>query len=382
MKRPSFRQIKRYLLLSLLTAGVFNFMACRPPASSQPGTTIYFVPNAKKMISLSFDDGPNGIVTANILDILRNFNVRANFFLLGANAISDPEIVKRMAREGHLICNHGFAHQRFDQLSAEAIQQDILASERVISEITGIKPTWLRPPYGINGVGLEDFCRAHGLTIAGWSTDANDWNPHSKQELFELMISQVTAGDIILLHDGHDAHPDVPGRRYLPVILGPILERLIAAGFHLVTLDELTRHAEAPLAQFANGVRLLSLDIQDKPIYPGSSAYIRYFWDRPPDWDPEPCVAFVHFNGPKGYHFQDDHYPPVAHDVRDLRVKRVLKIPTNAVPGSYQIQLGLCDPACPTIARRVAVRSSLACRKGAVIIPNALEIRASAPAAP
>lgn len=369
--------ISRWLMAPVI-AGLLALASCSPaPAPMrppQPGETAYFVPNTNRMLALTFDDGPNGVYTEKILDALKRFNVPATFFLIGTNVVRNPALAKRIAGEGHAIGNHSFTHPRFDWISIRDMEREIIDGANAISNATGVKPTWFRPPYGVNGNGMEGICRNEGLAIAGWSCAASDWNPRSAVEIAEHMITQATPGDILLLHDGFETQ--VGANRQSTVDAVPlILERLTKEGFRFVTVPELMRHAGRPLAEFANGVRLLGLHVQAKPTFPGDSRYIRYFWDVPANGQPKVTSAFMHFVSTNGFRFQDDHPIPVRTDVRDLPIERVLTITTNTPAGFYEGRIGLLDPAKPDGKRRIPVQAAKSHRKGAVILPNFLEIK-------
>lgn len=360
-----------------MTGLMLTLGSCRPSAPPpnrplQPGEIVYFVPTSEKMVALTLDDGPNGAATERVLDILKQFRAPATFFLIGANVVRYPDIVRRMAREGHLIGNHTFQHLQFDQITSREMLEDIVKGEEAIAGVTGVKPTWFRPPFGINGVGLDEICRARGVTMAGWSGHAGDWNPHSAVEIAEHMITQVTPGDILLLHDGQETEHEVDRHDTVNAVY-LILERLTREGFRFVTVPDLIRHAGPPLAEFANGVRLLGLHVQAKPTFPGDARYVRYFWDAPAGQTRQ--TAFVHIESAGGFRFQNDHAVPPRGDVRDRTVERVLIIPTNAAAGKYQASIGLCDPAYPDGKRRIPVRAAGWRRKNAVIFPDFLEIR-------
>lgn len=378
MRRPIITRILRWPAPVALVGLVLQLGACRPApaplAPLRPGDTAYFIPTTNRMVALTFDDGPNGAATEKILDTLKRFQVPATFFLIGTNVVHYPELARRIAREGHLIGNHSFSHPQFDQISAAEMAREIDAGAGAIAAATGVKPTWLRPPYGINGPGLDELCRDKGYFIAGWSGHASDWNRPSAVEIAEHMITQVTPGDILLLHDGWETHHDVDRQNTVDAVY-LILERLTREGVRFVTLPELCRHAGAPLAEFANGVRLLGLHVEAKPTFPGEARYIRYFWDIPPGRDPK-AAAFVHFESGTGFRFQDDHPLPRRGDVRDLAVERVLIIPSNAPPGKYQGRIGLFDPARPDVLHRVPIRAAGLQSKRAVLLPDFLELQA------
>ncbi len=368
----------RWLAVSALAALAAGLSSCRPgPAPVrpvQPGDTVYFVPNTNRLLALTFDDGPNGAMTAALLDTLKRCDVQATFFLIGTNAVRQPELARRIVAEGHELGNHSFCHPRFDRISFREMSREVSAGAEAIREATGVRTFWLRPPFGINGYGLEEVCRLQGHAIAGWSGQAGDWNPHSAVEIAERMITQATPGDILLLHDGWETRPDSDRRSTVDAVF-LILERLTREGYRFVTLSELRRRAGPPLAEFAGGVRLLGLHLQADPPTPGAARYLRYFWEAPAGWSPASASAFVHFETAAGFRFQDDHALPPRGDVRDLTLERVLRIPSNAPLGRYEARIGLFDPARPEIGRRTPIRWSAAPqRQGAVILPDFLDV--------
>ena len=342
--------------------------------AADPGETIYFVPVREKVIALTFDDGPNDPYTGLILDALKRQQVKATFFLIGANVERYPETARRIKAEGHFVGNHTYRHSRFDQSDAPAIAKDIADGRRAIETVTGVTPTWFRPPYGINGPGMEEVCRAQGMAIAGWSADANDWNPHPVEELVDRIVSQATPGDIILMHDGWETNHGAD-RRNTAAAVPLILEKLKAQGFRFVTVPDLLRAAGRPMAEFKNGVRLLGLQIPAKPILPGGGFWARCFWDVPPGWGTLMPRAFVHYTTPDGaIQFQDDHKIPQQGDVRDRVAKHLVIVPVKAPLGRYQVRLGLFDPQAPDVHHRVPVRSVLRQQQGTVIIPDVLDV--------
>lgn len=362
-----------------LLLGWPGLLGCqRQPTSfkptADPGEIIYFVPVREKVIALTFDDGPNEPATGQILDALKRQQVKATFFLIGANVERYPETARRIKAEGHLIGNHTFRHSRFDQSTASDISQDIADGYRAIETVTGVKPLWFRPPYGINGPGMQEACRAQGMAIAGWSADANDWNPHPVEELVDRIVSQATPGDILLLHDGWETNLGAD-RRNTAAAVPLILEKLKVQGFRFVTVPDLLRTAGRPVAEFKNGVRLLGLQIPAQPLPPGEGFWVRYFWDVPPGWGNLMPAAFVHYTSPDGtIRFQDDHKIPRLCDVRDRVLKHLVIVPRQAPLGRYQVRFGLFDPQNPDLRHRVPVRSAFRQQQGAVIIPDMLDV--------
>lgn len=369
----------RFKLPLFLAAGGILFSGCRPAVEPYsptvaPGETVYFVPNSRKMVALTFDDGPNGAATEKILEALKKHNVKATFFLIGANVERFPQITRRIAAEGHLIGVHTYQHPRYDQISPAAREKDIADASQAIETAAGIRPRWFRPPFGINGAELAEVCRRQDLILAGWSLDANDWNPHPLADLVKAIVEQATAGDIILLHDGQDTRPDAD--RAATVAAVPIIvDELKAQGFVFVTLPELLRQAGAPLAVFENGIRLLGMHIPSQPVYAGDAFWARYLWDVPAGCPVNPPRAFVHFLKPGGQKiFQDDHALPARGDVRDLVARNIVRLPRNLPPGKYELRLGLFDPARPEKESRLKVKSNFSQARRALCLPAVLEV--------
>jgi|GEM_PF-551709 len=362
---------------------LFMLAGCEKPPTSfppmvAPGETVYFVPVREKVVALTFDDGPNEPFTHAILDSLRKYDVHSTFFLIGANVEYFPETARRIVAEGHAIGCHTYSHSRFDLSSSNDIMKDITSGSRAIAATTGITPSWFRPPYGINGPGMEESCRTNRMAIVGWSLDANDWNPHSPEEIAEHIVANVMPGDIILLHDGWVTRHG--GDRQSTVNAVPlILERLLKQGYTFVTLPELLRRAGPPLVEFANGVRLLGLQTTGKPICAGDEFQARYCWDVPASWDEHSPRAFVHLQfEDRPCLFQDDHSIPPRGDVRDRVVKRTIAVPSSVSPGRYRFNIGLFDPRNPDIRNRIPARSIYPHSSGKVRLPVAVNIAAGA----
>jgi len=154
----------------------------------------------KKLVALTFDDGPSAATTPQLLDILKNEGVQATFFVLGNSAANHPEIIEREALEGHEIASHTMDHAQLNKLTASAIKSNVEASERVIEGILGQKPAYLRPPYG----AVNDTVKtAVNLPLILWSVDSLDWKNRETSAILAQIKEQVFDGAIILMHDIH-----------------------------------------------------------------------------------------------------------------------------------------------------------------------------------
>lgn len=101
-----------------------------------------------KQVAITFDDGPHPIYTPQLLEGLRKRGVKATFFVIGENAEQYPDIIRQMQEDGHLIGNHTMHHVAINKMSMEEAEMEVGAANDVITEITGERPEYLRPPYG------------------------------------------------------------------------------------------------------------------------------------------------------------------------------------------------------------------------------------------
>jgi peptidoglycan/xylan/chitin deacetylase (PgdA/CDA1 family) len=155
-----------------------------------------------KSISLTFDDGPDAQVTPMILDILKENNVKATFFIVGCKAQKHPELIKRMDKEGHIIAGHSYSHHiLFDLLPANKMKQEMRQTEDVIFSITGKKICLFRPPYGVTNPPLAKAIRTMEYQSVGWSLKSNDTVIKDDTLILNNLTRRLRSGDIILFHD-------------------------------------------------------------------------------------------------------------------------------------------------------------------------------------
>ncbi|MZQ83011.1 polysaccharide deacetylase family protein [Paenibacillus sp. 5J-6] len=164
-------------------------------------TSLYYSgPEQGKQVALTFDDGPDNRYTLQILDILKKNNVKATFFIVGENAKAHPEVVKRIANEGHVIGNHSWDHSNFTKMSSEEMKQEINTTQEVLNAIIGFRPTLFRPPFGALGSSEIKTITSMGLNIIDWSVDTRDWAGTSTQQIMKNVKKELKPGGIILQH--------------------------------------------------------------------------------------------------------------------------------------------------------------------------------------
>lgn len=192
--------------------------------------------NQKKQMALTFDDGPDNYFTPQILDILKREKVHATFFVVGKRAEANPQIVKRMYREGHIIGNHTWDHPFLTKLSAAKRYSEIKDTENEIFQITHYK-TWLfRAPYGELNEDIIKQIDGMGYKIIAWSVDTVDWKGLKSGQIEAIVFSHAENGSIILQHCAGGKNEDLSGTvKALP----RIIEYYRREGFSFVTIPEL-----------------------------------------------------------------------------------------------------------------------------------------------
>lgn len=154
-------------------------------------------------VSLTFDDGPDPVMTPKVLEVLRRHGVKATFFMIGEKVLANPELVRQIAAEGHSIGSHSWSHDWRTNLGfaiehSEQIRKPLLA----ISEVCGAGSDMYRPPMGVTTPHLRTAVRWSGVKVIGWDVRSFDTvMKHSREEVAAKVISQTRPGSIILLHD-------------------------------------------------------------------------------------------------------------------------------------------------------------------------------------
>jgi peptidoglycan/xylan/chitin deacetylase (PgdA/CDA1 family) len=153
-------------------------------------------------VYLTFDDGPHPEHTLRLLDTLAEHEVSATFFVIGRLVERYPDIVRRIAAEGHAVGNHSFFHARPSSISANQLMSEVRRANRLLEEILGVPPRVFRPPFGeVGGWKLWRLWNAR-MQVVLWSVDPKDYQCGSAAELsLRLAATPVNAGDIVLMHD-------------------------------------------------------------------------------------------------------------------------------------------------------------------------------------
>ncbi|MCA1020797.1 polysaccharide deacetylase family protein [Halobacillus litoralis] len=184
------------------------------------------VETEKKEVALTFDDGPHPKWTSEILTLLDEYDAKGSFFMIGKRVSYYPETARMVAEEGHEIGNHTWDHPRLARLSAEEVDEQILATQDVIKQAAGIETVGLRLPFG------EEPPKAYkgDWNTVPWTLYSEEWREQEPEEIAEDITSQAGNGSVILLHELQSQTPEV---------VEIVLERLTAEGFQFVSVSDL-----------------------------------------------------------------------------------------------------------------------------------------------
>ena len=185
----------------------------------------------KKILSLTFDDGPDPVNTPAVLDVLKKHEVTASFFLIGRKIKENEELVSRIQAEGHLTGAHSWSHAYcFDFFPGRKIRKEFIRSNNLLMEITGKRPLMFRPPYGvINPMVVKGLKNVYPYVI-GWSLRSLDTVKKDPGKVLDNLVKNLHPGAIILLHD----HTDFT-QHYLETLINEIQRN----GYQIVSLDRL-----------------------------------------------------------------------------------------------------------------------------------------------
>ena len=229
MKKKKKRIIDRefVVLVVVFTFLLAVFSRCIPAGATRLNIGKSYV--GEKAIALTFDDGPSDC-TEQLLDGLDKYDAKVTFFVIGYKAEKNPETVKRAYDEGHLIGNHTYDHSRLTLESLDDAKENISRCSDVIKDITGVKPFFVRAPYG--DVSAYQLKKLDAFFIS-WSASTYDWAEPGEEEVYKRIMKKAGDGEIILLHDTKQATvnavlraiPELQEQGYDFVIVDDLLTR-------------------------------------------------------------------------------------------------------------------------------------------------------------
>jgi peptidoglycan/xylan/chitin deacetylase (PgdA/CDA1 family) len=217
--QPTFKSI---IHRRIKTAGGDKSSAVVPPPPASIDSLA-----GKKLVALTFDDGPDPLTTNRLLDVLKSEGVKVTFFVVGARTDHYPDVVRRAYKEGHEIGSHTYNHLRLVNLSAADRQAEINNTITAIKNAIGVAPKIMRPPYGLyNDAVLADA----GMPVIYWSIDPSDWHYRNADTVTSSVLAEVRDGSIVLMHDLYDTTVEATSR---------IIPNLKNQGYSFVTVEQL-----------------------------------------------------------------------------------------------------------------------------------------------
>jgi peptidoglycan-N-acetylglucosamine deacetylase len=181
----------------------------------------------KKYVALTFDDGPNGENTYELLSLLKANNAKATFFMLGSKMEGQEGIILDLLDDENEIGYHSYSHKNMARQTKEEIEQEYISTDKIYYNITKKHLLLKRPPYGIIGQNVR---KAFDGPYILWSIDTNDWRYRSSKRIYNYVLSKINDGDVILFHDTYKSTIEA---------IKNLLPKLKEEGYQFVTISNL-----------------------------------------------------------------------------------------------------------------------------------------------
>lgn len=203
-----------------------------------PESVVFKGPSDKKIVALTFDDGPDEVVTPKVLDILKRFKIKATFFFLGKRIEEFPGVVRRAHREGHLVMNHSWSHPRLSEVTNDQFVDEIKKTEASLNHLIGPRNLFMRPPYGDMNKPIFKRLKSLGYKIIMWSLDTADWRAKNSDEISDKVLKEIHPGAIVLMHSQGD-------KMLTADSLPSMIKGLRAKGYRFVTMNEMLKRQKS-----------------------------------------------------------------------------------------------------------------------------------------
>lgn len=185
------------------------------------------LPQEKKKIALTFDDGPHPKYTEALLDGLKDREIQVTFFVTGEHAKIHPDIIERMNKEGHSIGNHTYSHMQLTRENRERFKKELIETNQLLTEITGREIIFVRPPYGAWDKSLETELN---MIPVMWNVDPLDWCSSDVSGVVNRVLEEAEENSIILMHDYYETSV---------MAALQIVDILQKEGYSFVTVEEI-----------------------------------------------------------------------------------------------------------------------------------------------
>jgi peptidoglycan/xylan/chitin deacetylase (PgdA/CDA1 family) len=187
----------------------------------------------EKIVSLTFDDGPHPEITPAVLDLLKEYGLKATFFCIGKNILGNEAILRRIEEEGHIVANHSYAHDFWFDLNATGtFERDLSEAADLINACTGKYPRYFRPPYGVTTPNLSKAVGRLNYVSIGWNIRTYDTVSSDPGKVIPKIAKKLRPGSIILFHDR------MPETVHL---LRASMDYIMKEGYRIVPMNELIK---------------------------------------------------------------------------------------------------------------------------------------------
>ena len=190
---------------------------------------------SEKFIALTFDDGPHHTNTPNLLKILKDYHVKATFFVVGERAELYPDVISQIAADGHEIGNHTWNHRNLSKSTLKQAEKTLNKTDEVIKRLTSKGCKLVRPPYGAINKQVRNLLNDHGWHEVMWDVDSRDWENKNSDAVIWRIMKTITPGSIILMHD---IHP------YSITAMPTIIKTFKDCGYEFITVSELIKRSK------------------------------------------------------------------------------------------------------------------------------------------
>lgn len=187
--------------------------------------------SGRKLVALTYDDGPNPVITPKLVELLRAKHARATFFLLGDSVRAHPELVKTIVDAGMEVGNHSDTHPLLTKLDEQGIRRELGTNhERIVKAVPGVMIRLMRPPYGAYDARVMRLATEMGYRVVLWDVDTNDWRKRTSDQMIRTILNSARDGSIILMHDRYQTTLETTSA---------VIDALGAQGYRFVTVSEL-----------------------------------------------------------------------------------------------------------------------------------------------
>jgi peptidoglycan/xylan/chitin deacetylase (PgdA/CDA1 family) len=192
-----------------------------------------------KRLALTFDDGPNPYYTPKVLDLLKDTDTKATFFVVAKNAAEQPKLIERMKKEGHGIALHSLEHRHAFLCSYRYMEKDFKKSMELLKDLQ-CDIRYYRPPWGVRNLFTGKFVKKYMLHMVLWDVMAGDWKAgNTPDRIARELLDKVFDGAVICLHDGGENYGGAKGAPFHTIAaLKKVIPELKKAGYEFVTVEE------------------------------------------------------------------------------------------------------------------------------------------------